>query len=110
MAMLNGRLDRLERHFSAGNDPGRLVMIAPNAWPDADRDAWEASGIRPDGDAQDELIERHSGVRPVRHARYINIIIVPAPDAGANADEATRAAWHETHNARRWIPEQESTR
>jgi hypothetical protein len=109
MAVLNGRIDRLERHYG-GDDPGRMVMIAPNAWPDADRDAWEAADIRHDGDAHDELIERHSGVRPVRHPRHVNIIIVPAPDEIAHADEATRAAWHETHNARPRMPEQESTR
>jgi hypothetical protein len=87
------RVSALEQRFGPTPDPGRLVIIAPNSWADQDRDAWERAEILHDADAKDELIEKYTGIRPTRRIGVINVVVVPAPQAIEEADEATRAAW-----------------
>ena len=90
------RLDRLSRAFGADDDCGPLALITPNSWSDADRAAWERAEILHDDTTRADLIERYSGTgpRPCHAARpHITTVIVPAPLAVEEADEATRAAW-----------------
>ncbi len=93
---MDRRIDRLSRAFSAGDDCGPLVIIAPNSWSDADRDAWERAAILHDEETRDSLIEKYTGQRPrpCRAPRpHINIVVVPAPLTVEEADEEERAAW-----------------
>ena len=91
------RLSKLEQCIGSNDDAYcRLVIVAPNSWSDADRAAWERAEILHDGALHDDLIETYSGVRPQPcrgHRPHINIMIVPAPHAVEEADEATRATW-----------------
>ena len=89
------RVRMLERRLGLTPDAGRLGIVAPNAWSDRDRDAWERAEILHDTAAQDDLIEANSGIRPVRRLGVVSVVIVPAPQAVEEADEATRAAWRQ---------------
>jgi hypothetical protein len=92
------RLSALEQRLGPAPDLGRLVVIAPNAWSDADRDAWERSRILHDQELHDDLIEKHTGYRPRHRPGVIEVMVVPAPLAIEQADEATRAQWRARRN------------
>ena len=90
------RLDRVSRAFGGADDCGPLAIIAPNSWSDADRAAWQRAGILPDDTTRADLIEKYTGHRPRpchAHRPHITVVIVPAPVAVEEADEAARAAW-----------------
>jgi hypothetical protein len=92
------RLDRLSRAFGASESCGPIVLVAPNSWTDADRDAWERAQILHDEDAEGALIERYAGhpVRPCRcPRRHFNVIVVPAPASVEESSEDERAAWRQ---------------
>ena len=89
------RINALEQRFSPAPDPGRLVLISPNSWDDADRDAWERAEILHDTDAKDDLVQKHTGDRPVRRPGRVSVVVVPAPQDVEDADEVTRQAWRE---------------
>jgi hypothetical protein len=106
----DGRLDRLERIYGVGDDePGQLVIVAPNAWPDADRAAYYAGTGEPIGRSATPIpdvarlsvlsegaldaIERQTGIRPKGQAGHVCVVEVPAPEGVERADEATRPAW-----------------
>jgi len=89
------RVKMLEQRLSPTPDIGRLVLVTPNSWRDADRDAWERAAILRDTTVKDDLIEKYSGIRPTRRPGVISVVIVPAPAAIEEADEATRAAWRQ---------------
>ena len=92
---LRTRLAKLEAR-SPARDPGRLFFLIPDLWPDADRVAFETLG----GDAFDDLIERRTGLRPVRETGRIWAIITPASDDMRAWDAATKAAYLEEHETR----------
>ena len=119
MTATNRRLDRLEKLYGIGDDePGQLVLIAPNAWPDADREAYYAGAGEPPtrtgipipdvarlgslSDGALDAIERQTGVRPRGARGEICVIAVPAPEEIALADEGTRAAWRAAHERGAW--------
>jgi hypothetical protein len=93
------RISNLEQRLGGGDDDdgSPLVIIAPNAWSDADRDAWERADILHDEDLSADLIEIHSGVRPRPCRSGFSVIVVPAPAEVEEADEATRAEWCAEH-------------
>jgi hypothetical protein len=90
---MDKRLSRLEQRLGPTPAVGRLVFITPNSWSDADRESWERAEILPDTTVKDDLIEKHTGIRPTRRPGVISIIVDMAPASIENADEATRAAW-----------------
>src|SRR5215207_7714316 len=91
------RRTTLEQRFGPPPDLGRLALISPNAWSDADRDAWERAENLHDVAAKDALIEKYSGHRPVRRPGVINVVVVPPPVAIEKASEDERRAWRERH-------------
>ena len=97
------RLRTLEQRIgSSDDDSGRLVIVSPNAWSDADQAAWERSSLLHDRDLHDDLIEKHTGYRPQHRPGVIEVIVVPAPAAVEDAYEVTRAAWCEAASASTW--------
>jgi hypothetical protein len=92
---LQRRLEKLEAR-SPAREVGRLFFLLPDLWPDADRAAFETLG----GDAFDDLIERRTGVRPVRETGRIWAIITPMPEDARSWDEQTKAAFLEEHETR----------
>jgi hypothetical protein len=96
---LQTRLAKLEAR-SPARDPGRLFFLLPDLWPDADRWAFETLS----GDAFDDLIERRTGVRPVRETVRIWAIITPMPEEGRSWDAPTKAAFLENHETRPLAP------
>lgn len=110
MPITRTRIRRLEDEFGrAGEDSvcGKMVVLAPNAWPDADREAWEHAEILHD---HEDLIARNTGVRPQRCRQHVRSVIVLAPDEIEQADEATRAAWCAMHMRPWWTPDREKER
>jgi hypothetical protein len=102
---LHRRLEKLEAR-SPAREVGRLFFLLPDLWPAADRTALETLG----GDAFDELIERRTGVRPVRETGRIWAIITHASDDMRAWDEATKAAFLEGHETRPLAPWQRRER
>jgi hypothetical protein len=96
---LQTRLAKLEAR-SPARDPGRLFFLLPDLWPAADRTAFETLA----GDAFDDLIERRTGVRPVRETGRIWAIITPMPEEARTWDAATKAAFLEAHETRPLAP------
>jgi hypothetical protein len=96
---LQRRLDKLEAQTPA-RDSGRLFFLLPDLWPEADRTAFEMLG----GEAFDGLIERRTGVRPVRETGRIWAIITPMPEEARTWDAATKAAFLEAHETRPLAP------
>jgi hypothetical protein len=81
-------------------DLGRLFFLIPDLWPEADRAAFETLA----GDAFDDLVERRTGVRPVRETGRIWAIITHVPEEADRWDAATKAAFLETHETRPLAP------
>ena len=119
MTASQGRIDRLERVFGIGQEhPGQLVIVAPNAWPDADREAYYAGAGEAIGpaavpipdvarlgglsEAALDAIERQTGVRPRSPRGEICVMEAPASEEVGLADEATRAAWRARHERPAW--------
>ena len=102
---LRTRLAKLEAR-SPARDPGRLFFLIPDLWPEADRVAFETLG----GEAFDDLVERRTGVRPVRETGRIWAIITPASDDMRAWDAATKAAFLEEHETRPLAPWQRRER
>jgi hypothetical protein len=101
---MDRRVRNLEQRFgSSEDDCGRLAIIAPNSWSDADRELWQRGEILHEADSHDDLIEKYTGHRPRscrRHRVHINVVIVPAPEEVEEVSEEERAAWRQRVNAR----------
>jgi|SRR5215213_6301794 len=87
------RVKMLEQRLGLTADIGRLVLVTPNSWGDADRDAWERAEILRDTTVKDDLVEKYSGIRPTRCPGRVSVVIVPAPAAVEESSEEERAAW-----------------
>ena len=96
---LRTRLAKLEAQTPA-RERGRLFFLIPDFWPDPDRAAFESLC----GDTFDDLIERRTGVRPVRETGRIWAIITPMHEEGRAWDEARIAAFLEEHETRPLSP------
>jgi hypothetical protein len=92
---LQTRLAKLEAR-SPARDPGRLFFLLPDLWPAADRTVFETLG----DEAFDDLIERRTGVRPVRETGRIWAIITPMPEEARAWDATTKAVFLENHETR----------
>jgi hypothetical protein len=89
------RLEKLEVR-SPAREGGRLFFLVPDLWLEDDRAAFATLS----GDAFDDLIERRTGVRPVRETGRIWAIITPMPEEACTWDAATKAAFLEEHETR----------
>jgi hypothetical protein len=80
-----------------GATVGRLHVLIPDLWPEADREAF----FNPErGEALDDLVERRTGVRPVHNPNRIWAIIHSMPEEAHTWDDATKAAYLEDHETR----------
>ena len=96
------RLRQLERQMNVNQPPiGRLFLLIPDLWPEADREAFFTSDR---SEALDDLVERRTGVRPVRDPHRIWAIIHSMPEEAQAWDEATKAAFLEEHETRPLSP------
>lgn len=96
------RISALERRCIPTPDLGRLAIVAPNSWSDADRELWQRCEILHDQDLHDDLIEKYTGHRPGRRPGVVNVVIVPAPAEVEQASEDERAAWREAQRTDAW--------
>jgi hypothetical protein len=96
---LHRRLEKLEAR-SPAREVGRLFFLLPDLWPDEDRVAFEILS----GEARDELVERRTGVRPVRETGRIWAVITHMPVEAHTWDATTKAAFLEAHETRPLAP------
>jgi len=93
-----GRLQQLERQLNVNAPPiGRLFLLIPDLWPEADREAFSDPERK---EAVEDLVERRTGVRPVREPGRIWAIIHRMPEEALTWDDATKAAYLEEHETR----------
>jgi hypothetical protein len=109
------RIERIAKHLG-DTDPGPLVFISSNAWPESDRTAYAAAmgedirgRARPDvarlraqTAAAAALIERRTGITLRSHSTGVSVIDVPAPDDVLALDDEAREAWLDQHESRAW--------
>jgi hypothetical protein len=92
------RLRQLERQMNLDAPPiGRLFVLIPDLWPEADREAFSDPERE---EALEDLVERRTGVRPVRDPHRIWAIIHHMPEEARDWDDATKAAYLEEHETR----------
>jgi hypothetical protein len=96
---LQRRLEKLEAR-SPAREVGRLFFLLPDLWPEDDRAAFETLS----GEARDDLVERRTGLLPVRETGRIWAIITHASDDMRAWDAATKAAFLEAHETRSLEP------
>ena len=95
------RLRQLAHQLHPDDPPiGRLFMLIPDLWPEADREAF----FNPErGEPIEDMVERRTGVRPVREPHRIWAIIHHMPEMPEEArswDAETKAAYLEEHETR----------
>jgi hypothetical protein len=92
------RLRELERRMIVDGLPvGRLLVLLPDLWPEADRAAFEHSTDR---EALAALVERRTGVRPIIAPPRSWAITMPAPDEVLAMTDDEQAAFLEQHESR----------
>ena len=96
------RLLQLERQLHV-NQPliGRLFVLIPDLWPQQDQEAFFNSER---SEALEDLVERRTGVRPVRESGRIWAIVHYMPEDAHAWDEATKVAFLEAHETRPLAP------
>ncbi len=76
---------------------GRLFFLIPDLWSKEDREAF----ANPDREESvEDLVERRTGVRPIRDPHGIWAIIHRMPQEAETWDEQTKAAYLEEHETR----------
>jgi hypothetical protein len=92
------RLKQLERQMNVDALPiGRLFFLIPDLWSEADQGAF----ANPDSEeAVEDLVERRTGVRPIRDPHRIWAIIHAMPGEARTLDAAKKAAFLEEHETR----------
>ena len=92
---LQRRVERLEAR-SPARAPGRLFVLIPDLWPEADRTVFSIAG----GEDLVDLVERRTGVRPVLGTGRIWAIIHHLPEDVRGWDDTTKAAFLDAHETR----------
>ncbi|MDP9363435.1 MAG: hypothetical protein M3Q10_04255 [Chloroflexota bacterium] len=64
MSGLRGRLGRLEGRAEQAAFGPNVLVVYPDDWPDADRDAWDAAWAAEDKAARVVLVTEHAGRAP----------------------------------------------
>src|SRR5688500_13673881 len=86
---------------------GRLFLLIPDLWPPDDREAFFDSDR---SEALEDLVERRTGVRPVRDPHRIWAIIHYMPEEALACDDTTKSALLEDHETRPLAPWQRRER
>jgi hypothetical protein len=103
-----GRLTALERRLRVDEPPiGRLFLLLPELWPEEDRVAFYDPRR---GEVLEDLVERRTGVRPIRERGRIWAIIHHMPEEAGSWDDATKAAFLEEDETRPLAPWQRRER
>jgi hypothetical protein len=97
------RVKHLERLANVDGPPiGRLLLLIPDLWPDANRAAF--NGLR-DLEALGDLVERRTGVRPTFGMDGFRAIAVPATVEMLAMTEEAKAAFLAAHETRPQRPD-----
>ena len=92
------RLRQLERQMHVNALPiGRLFMLLPDLWAEEDREAFFDPKRE---EALEDLVQRRTGVRPIRETGRIWAIIHYMPEDARDWEDATKAAYLEEHETR----------